>query len=603
MSRRAVLLIALISLAILGAAAAPWTLSGAGLSSAVGEHLRVRYGFDFHVAGRSTFAVLPTPRVKFEDVKLAAPNQAVLVEGGTLRGELRILPLIFGRVEISEIALSDTAITASYQALRSLDWADLLEDRPHGRQARRLIVMSSSLRWTDLKEASLDKLNVLVNWAGSDKPLYATGSAFWRNELVTVAEASLHPALLASDQISPISLTISAPSGRLTVTGEAQLGEDPRITGESLIEATSVRDFARWSRVELPFGSLMQALTIEGDASLNRRRLSWPSVALTLGTDKLEGTLAVRFDAERPVISGTLAAGSLNLSDFFRPLTQTRTASGTWSEEAIDLSHTTGNDLDLRLSATTAQLGLMRLDDMAASVLVRPGRIEASIGRASFHDGMLKGRLSLASANGATEFKSQGTFDAVDVATFLAAMGEPRWLTGRAQGQFLFEGAGDSPVEVIRQAHGRTSVTVKEGELVGLALNDALRRVEKRPLLASLNWKGGRTPFDQAQMLLNLKDGIGEVAESRIQSPTLVTNLSGQISLVDRSLKLKADVSPVTTVPAPAPAIVFEVGGGWDNVIVTPDARSLIQRSGAAKPLFGPEGLPQSAPLPLAIAQ
>ena len=37
------------------------------------------------------------------------------------------------------------------------------------------------------------------------------------------------------------------------------------------------------------------------------------------------------------------------------------------------------------------------------------------------------------------------------------------------------------------------------GEIIGIALGDALRRVEKRPLLASLNWKGGRTPFDQAQ--------------------------------------------------------------------------------------------------------
>jgi AsmA protein len=48
---------------------------------------------------------------------------------------------------------------------------------------------------------------------------------------------------------------------------------------------------------------------------------------------------------------------------------------------------------------------------------------------------------------------------------------------------------------------------------------------------------------------------------------------------------------------------VFDVSGAWDNVTVTPDARSLIERSGAAKPLFGPERLPQNEPLPLATAQ
>jgi AsmA protein len=37
--------------------------------------------------------------------------------------------------------------------------------------------------------------------------------------------------------------------------------------------------------------------------------------------------------------------------------------------------------------------------------------------------------------------------------------------------------------------------------------------------------------------------------------------------------------------PNPAP-LVFEIGGGWDDVYVTPDVRAFIQRSGAAKPLF-----------------
>src|SRR3712207_5368952 len=62
MSRRVVFLIALISLAILGAAAVPWTLTGSRLSSAVTRHLRASYGLDFAVEGRSTFALLPTPR-------------------------------------------------------------------------------------------------------------------------------------------------------------------------------------------------------------------------------------------------------------------------------------------------------------------------------------------------------------------------------------------------------------------------------------------------------------------------------------------------------------------------------------------------------------
>ena len=48
--------------------------------------------------------------------------------------------------------------------------------------------------------------------------------------------------------------------------------------------------------------------------------------------------------------------------------------------------------------------------------------------------------------------------------------------------------------------------------------------------------------------------------------------------------------------------IGFDIGGGWDNVSVVPNARSLIERSGAAKPLF-PTRVPADVQGPQAVAQ
>ena len=603
MSRRVVFLIALLALAVFGAATAPWTLTGSGLSAAVADHMKSRYGLEFTSEGRSTFALLPVPRVKLERMTLRTPDGALKADGGILRGELKLLPLLVGRIELAEVTLSETRIAASYQALQSLKWNDLVAGSLESTFARRLILVRSSVHLTDLKGAALEQVNLVATWTGGDAPLQVAGSVLWRDERVLVEQASVSPALLASDRPSPVSLVLSAPSGRVLLTGEAKLGDDPQLAGESTIEAKSVRDFTQWSGVKLPFGPLVAALSVTGDFSVNRRRLTWPSVAVTLGADKLDGTLAVRFDGDRPLISGTLAADKLNLSDLFEPFMQARTSSGEWNEDDIDLAHTTGSSLDLRLSAASARIGRLRLDDMAASVLVRPGRIEASIGRADFNKGTLKGRLSLAGFNGMLDFRSQGAFAGVDMATFLNAIGEPRWITGQAQGQFQFEGSGQNVAGVIRDAQGRSSVTVKDGELIGISLDDALRRVEKRPLLASLNWKGGRTPFDQAQAQIVLKNGIGEVTESRLTAPALQTNLQGRISLVDRTLDLRADVSAGTSaLPDPAPALVFDVSGGWDSVVVAPDARSLIERSGAAKPLLGPARLPPAGNPPTASA-
>jgi len=601
MSRRIVFLIALIAFAVIAAAAAPWTFRENGLSSALTIHMKERYGLDLTVEGRSTFAVLPIPRVKFEDVTIRFPNQALTARGGTLRGEIRVLPLLFGRVELSDFDLSDSKITASAQALQEVKWAEVFKSRTSATHARRLILNRSTIRWTDLRNADLNIAELVVRWVGENEPLTAYGHAVWRDERVVLEEASVHPDRLVSGAISPVALAISAPTARLDLKGEAQLGANPGLTGEGAIEASSVRTFTRWSGVKLPFGSLIQAFSIKGDFSLDRRRLSWPSVAVTLGGDKLEGTMAVRFDTARPVITGTLAADDLNLADLFVPFSQARTPSGSWSEENLDLAHVTGGDLDLRFSAASARLGRLRVEDMAASVLVRPGEIEASIGRAGFHNGSLKGRLSLATVDGKTEFKSQGTFAGVDIAPFLSSIGEPRWITGRAQGSFSFEGKGQNTVEVIQRAQGRSTITVRKGELVGIALGDALKRVEKHPLLASLNWKGGRTPFQEAQAQIVVQDGIGEVTEGRLTSEDVTAELKGQVLMVDRTLNLRAEVSAANA--KSVPAIAFDIDGGWDNVSVMPNARSLIERSGAAKPLLPADRVLPNAPTPQVNAQ
>ena len=177
MSRRFVFLIALIALAVLGTAAAPWTLPGGGLSAELTQHVKDKYGLDLTVRGRSTFAVLPIPRVKFENVTLRFPNEALKAEGGTLRGELRVLPLLFGRIELSDFDLSETRITGSLQKIQAVDWPKVVRNGASETHARRLVINKSSLRWTDLKNANLDQLNIVIRWTDATEPLTVAGSA------------------------------------------------------------------------------------------------------------------------------------------------------------------------------------------------------------------------------------------------------------------------------------------------------------------------------------------------------------------------------------------------------------------------------------------
>src|SRR4051794_33149149 len=241
MSRRVVLFIALAALAVLGTAAFPWTLSGGNLSAAVSRYLQANYGIDLKVRGRGTIALLPMPRVKFEDVTLTSADDRVKSEGGTLRAELRLLPFMVGRVELSEISLSDAKMTASLEKIRAMDWVKLLPTQDSSPlRLPRVILTSTSIRWADLPQGKLDDVNVVVNWPDTGRALEMAGSASWQGEAVQIIQASINPSMLAADRPSPFNVSLSAPSGSLTASGEAQIGADPRVTGQSTIQAISV---------------------------------------------------------------------------------------------------------------------------------------------------------------------------------------------------------------------------------------------------------------------------------------------------------------------------------------------------------------------------
>src|SRR5215208_4381976 len=152
MSRRTILGIALACLAALTLAIAPWTVNTGRLTAAVARQLRSVYGLDLAVKGRTTIALLPVPRMKFENVALAVPGSPPLVDAEQLRSELRIWPLLIGRIELAEVALSGAQLRVEGNDLWSPLWArqrDRLAGRSANRNVRRLIVTNSTVTFAD----------------------------------------------------------------------------------------------------------------------------------------------------------------------------------------------------------------------------------------------------------------------------------------------------------------------------------------------------------------------------------------------------------------------------------------------------------------------
>lgn len=593
MSRRVILLAVLGCLGLLAVAVAPWTVSGT-IAAAVAQQLRDAYGLELKVTGRSTAALLPVPRLKFTDVTITARDGSRVAQAAQLTGEIRIAPLFAGRIELAEAALHEATIDVQAGAAGTA--TRHLRERASGRAAtpavRRLVVTSGRIVLHDRSERGptiVDKVNVVASWPKADGPVEASGSVSWQGELIDFTLSELRPGALAAGVSTRFSVRLKSPNLSLTAAGETS-GLDGRSAGRLALTARSVRDVALLTRLAPPPARALAALSLDGDFTAEGRVVSFPTARLGLGADRLEGALSVRIDGDRPAIAGTLASDQLDLTDVLTPFAQSLRPEGTWSDEGFFAPEPGGVDLDVRLSASTARVGPMRLDDFAGAFLVRPGRVEASVGRAGLYRGTGKGRVTIATVRNRADVRLQASVEGIDAASLLADLGQGRWLSGPTNAQLTLEGVGETPADVIRHAQGRATVAIKQGELIGVGLPDLLRRVERRPLATSAEWRGGRTPFEHAAVALNVAQGIGDVVEGYLSAPAVRGTLQGRVSMIDRTIAARAGVDPVASPTAPSstgPTIVFDITGPLQHVSVVPDVRALINRSDAAQPLFG----------------
>ena len=500
MSRRTILGIALACLAALTLAIAPWTVNTGRLTAAVARQLRSVYGLDLAVKGRTTIALLPVPRMKFENVALAVPGSPPLVDAEQLRSEFRIWPLLIGRIELAEVGLSGAQLRVEEgNDLWSPLWArqrDRLAGRSANRNVRRLIITNSTLNFAGDGDgaARIDILSLVVNWPAVEGKLDATAALRWRGESVQVTVADLESGGSGQRRQGPArSRGLDRHEPRRArarcIRGERQ-GERPGETSRRGRCATFFIGAACRCRSAVSSKAPRSPATSPPrTAPCPFRRCSSGS-----GSDKLDGALSGRFEGGRLSLTGTLAAERLNLADTPFPFGPLQASAGSWSYDPLNLRETGGADLDLRISAAAARLGGLRLDDLAANLLVRRGRVELSLGRATLNRGTVKGRLALAAGQPAHDVKLQGSFDRVDVGALLTDLGQQRWISGTAQGQVNIEAIGKSSAELFRRANGRAVVAVRQGELWGVGFADALRRSERRPLAAPIEWRGGRPP-------------------------------------------------------------------------------------------------------------
>ena len=591
---------AFLGLALIGLVATSWFLNRDALRQAVEAQIRAVTGLDLVIAGSTDISVFPASYVSFHDVGLrggGTSDPALAVD--VLTANLRLLPLLLQRFEISDVMMLRPHIHVTRDAKGESNWTPFI-----GTIARtmkpgadnqvsfsEIRIQDGTLTYEDTGHQlteQLDDIDLSLAWPSISRSFAATGQFDWRGERVDGSiSISDFIAALSGDRSGLKARLASAPL-KLAFDGTVANRTSMMMEGTMTIDSASLRNAMRWTGQAPPGSGGFGRFALKARANVVGPSIALTNVNVELDGNVAEGVMTYANNGGRLSLQATLAADGL---DFTPYISTVRLLAGggahDWNRQLFDLNSLSTTDLDMRLSAAKVTVGPTKLGRTAFGANLRGGALALSVGEAQVYGGIAKGSFGIARADTVADVKAQFQFTDVDLQACVSELFGVNKLSGRGNLGVSLVASGSSPFGLASSLDGTATLTGHDGAISGFNVEQLLKRLERRPLSGGGNLRSGSTPYDNMTVAVKFAEGIATAEDIRVEGPTTRLTMTGTASVPAREFDLKG-VASLTSAPSGTPGfdLPFVVQGPWDDPLIFPDPESLIRRSPASAPLL-----------------
>ncbi len=598
LKRLGIVLLAVVAVGAVLLVTAKTLVSPATVRARVLNELRAVTGLNPTLRGPVTVSLFPSGRVSFADVMLGpADKPALTAERLTVR--LRFFPLLVGRVEIADVALNHPTIMVDVDAQGHSNWSGLLRtlavsqktDTQRVAAFSEMRIDSGTLMVRDparkLAE-TIEAVQISLAWPSISTSFGATGRFIWHGEPVDATLTLGNFAAALSGDKTGVKLRLAGDSLKGAFEGSMSIKPTLKIEGTLAADTNSLRNAMIWmGQRPLPGGGFGH-FAIKAKTNVTGGTVGLTNVNVELDGNTAEGVLTFTTQGHE-IVQGTLAAENLDLTPYISTARLLATNQREWNSGHISLEGLSDLDLDLRLSAGKVTVANAQLGRTAIGANLRKGSLVVTVGEAQAYGGMIKGSFSLANFDSGVDVRSQLQFTGINLQPCLDQLFGLHRLEGTGNMTLAVDGKGASVMAVTRSLNGTATLEGTKGELVGLNVEQLLRRLERRPLSGGGEFRTGSTPYDKIEMALKIVNGKANVQDMKITGPAVQLAMAGSASIPERDLDLTGTatlVSDKSDDKAKPFELPFIVQGSWDDPIMLPDAEALIRRSGAAAPLL-----------------
>ena len=547
-----------------------WPLS----ATKVGDSLNAAFGASPRLHWRApqaaSFSALPWPSVRIEDARLDDAYGVNLLSAPAARLNLSLIELLRGRFIPKRAILVSPTVTVD---LERPPFAGAVGGSAGPANVARALAPLTSLslsngvlRLVSAKrgvDTLIDNVQGRFDGLAIGDQLRFNLSAVWRNTPIAVAGALNDPEAAAKGAPSPMVLALDSPLAKLAFGGSLALGDHPSVDGDLTASVPSIAALASFLNTKRPVLAA-NGIAITAKVKGAPHALTLGEATLTSAGQTVEGALAIGDAGGRPAVSGTLAAETLSLQPLLGPPERLFDPSGGWSAKPFAFAPLRSFDLDLRLSAAHLDVYGLPLADAAASLILTDGKLNMTLIEATVYGGRLQGE---ATADVVQDLKmsARGELVDADLGAAIADFGQPV-ATGTGGARFAVDAVGASPAAAIASLTGTASLEAADGSILGVNLEEALRRSRRRPIDVERDIRLGGTAFDKVDVSLALNDGRAQVQRGAMTSHGVTADLSGLIGLVAQSWALH--VNAVQTDAAgeesqDAAHLTLDIAGPW----------------------------------------
>ena len=586
MLRLAIIVAVVVAVVAIAVAAVPFLIPADFLRARVAERIASLTGRAVTLTGDPSLAIYPHLAVTVEGLAIANPEGMgtdPFVVAEAMQARVRTLPLLIGRIEFDEFELIKPTIhlvvdkegrqnwtmagsAVANQAAAPAPPANVpASQQPLDLLLGRLTVDNGTILYDDLVSDTREEMTAVdleINWPSASASVGGRGTVLWRGETLEFTGLLVAPLELMRGGRSAARFAIASTPLRASFSGAASYATGFQLDGEASVSTPSMRRTIEWLGTPMGTGPILGAAAVRGNASIADGSIIFDTATIELDGNSAEGSLGVSLGGPRPIIRGTLALGSLDLSAYFEAIRADLIADGSWLIAPARLAFADAVDADIRVSAGEVMIGKTRIGKMAAAVGIKNGALDMAVGEAEFYGGSIEGRLTAAPVGDSLSATAEAKLTEVPAQLALGDVAGISALGGTATMTMDVAGRGRSWAAFARSITGTGMIAMARGSLSGL---DVPRIADTLidPLAEPIAGGSGTTSFDSLAMDLAIDDGTINTTGLVMRGNDFRLSLAGKGSLftgaVDGHARLATGLGVVP----------LAIGGTWQKPVIS----------------------------------